>query len=593
MTRTPGPGVDAWLLRIARPLRVSALWCVLFTVIWHVLTSAIPLLTGAAIDAALGDGSGAGFGRLVLALLLVVVVRGIAGIASSITLETVANGLVRDVRSELFDALLRKSQTFFNRRATGDLTARATGDAERINLMVSPGLNMALDILLSITIPFIAIATIDARLLVWPAVFLVLFALTLLEHGRRLGTVSDQVRARAGELAGVTTEAVAGMEYLEAAGASALMRGRFRDHVDRYRTTAKKQIRHNAAYFPPLALIAVMVGAAVHAVSLAKDGDLSPGAVVAFLGLMNGLRGPIDIGGMSIGLIMLGRSGAARCLEVVADPTGDDEHRGGHSGEVEGRIEFDGVELAHDRRRILSDVRFTIEPGQLVAVVGPTGSGKSTLVHLLNGTYLPDAGEVRVDGRSVSDWDLDSLRRQIAVTEQDVTLFSRSIRDNLTVGVDGEAAEAEILTALERAQALDFVQAMPDGIDTLIGERGATLSGGQRQRIGIARALMVDPRILVLDDSTSALDGATERRLHAAMRTAASGRTTMLITNRLSWIAEADRVVLLGRGGLLGFGTHASLLRDSEPYRRIFESHRVDAARVPQPVAEQPQIAGS
>jgi ATP-binding cassette subfamily B protein len=296
---------------------------------------------------------------------------------------------------------------------------------------------------------------------------------------------------------------------------------------------------------------------------------------VAYVGLLSALRGPINIGGTSIGFIVQGLSAAGRVHEVVADRTGDDEREGGHSSSIAGDMTFDGVTFGYGDMTVFDDASFEIEAGQFVAIVGATGSGKTTLVQLLNGTYFADNGRVLVDGCSVEEWDLESLRSQIAVIEQDVTLFSRSIRDNVTFGLADGVDDGTVRWALELAQADEFVDRMTEGMNTVVGERGVTLSGGQRQRIGIARALLVDPRILVLDDATSALDAATERRMRDAIFGAAKGRTTLLISNRLACIREADRILVLDKGRVAGFGTHRELMATVPLYARMYEPYQV------------------
>jgi ATP-binding cassette subfamily B protein len=218
-------------------------------------------------------------------------------------------------------------------------------------------------------------------------------------------------------------------------------------------------------------------------------------------------------------------------------------------------------------------VSFRVEPGQTVALVGQTGAGKTSVVKLINRIYDVQRGRVLVDGVDVRDWQLAALRRQISIIEQDLFLFSRSVADNIAFGYPG-ATQQQIEAAARAAQAHDFIMAFNDGYETVIGERGVTLSGGQRQRLALARAFLTDPRILVLDDSTSAIDSATEDQIQRAIRKAAQGRTTFLITHRLSQIRWADLIVVLQNGQVAAVGDHAQLLQSSTAYRRIFSRYR-------------------
>jgi ATP-binding cassette subfamily B protein len=240
---------------------------------------------------------------------------------------------------------------------------------------------------------------------------------------------------------------------------------------------------------------------------------------------------------------------------------------------MRGEVAFEHVDFAYeeDAGLVLQDIDFQVKPGQRVAIVGQTGAGKTTLVKLINRTYDVTRGAVLVDGVDVRDWNMEALRRQISIIEQDIFLFSRSIAENIAFGRP-DATMEEIVAAAQAAQAHDFIMAFPQGYHTVIGERGVTLSGGQRQRLALARAFLTDPAILVLDDSTSAIDSATEDKIQRAIFAASRGRTTFIITHRLSQIRWADLIIVLRKGRIAAMGDHETLLRSSEAYRRIFAS---------------------
>jgi ATP-binding cassette subfamily B protein len=279
-------------------------------------------------------------------------------------------------------------------------------------------------------------------------------------------------------------------------------------------------------------------------------------------------------------LVQFGLAGARRILGIINSETEMDENAAGESHVVRGEIEFRSVAFGYQDGTILSEISFVAQPGETIAIVGQTGSGKTTLTRLVNRTYDATQGQVLIDGVDVKRWNLDSLRSQISMIEQDIFLFSKTIAENISFGARGEVSRERVEWAAKQAQAHDFIMSFPEGYDTVVGERGVTLSGGQRQRIAIARAFLTDPRILILDDSTSAIDSATEDQIQRAMREVLKGRTTFLITHRLAQIRWADRIVVIRRGRIDAQGTHAELMQTSEAYRRIFarDEHQAPSA---------------
>jgi ATP-binding cassette subfamily B protein len=287
------------------------------------------------------------------------------------------------------------------------------------------------------------------------------------------------------------------------------------------------------------------------------------------MGLMNVLRFPTFISIFSFNLVQLGIASAERILELINTKTELDENKAGVIKPIQGEVIFENVNFGYNGKPVLKNVSFTAQPGETIAIVGQTGSGKTTLTQLINYIFATDSGRVLVDGVDVRDWNLESLRSQISTIEQDVFLFSRTLAENIAFGCANADQEA-IEQAAHEAQAHEFITNFSDGYDSEVGERGVTLSGGQRQRVAIARAFLTNPRILILDDSTSAIDSATEDQIQRAMRRISREQTTFIITHRLSQIRWADRILVLRRGELVAQGTHEELMEDSPDYRRIF-----------------------
>jgi ATP-binding cassette subfamily B protein len=323
-----------------------------------------------------------------------------------------------------------------------------------------------------------------------------------------------------------------------------------------------------ARYIPTLLLAVATGGALLHGVYFVSRDELSIGGLVSYLGLMQLLRFPTFISLFTFSLVQLGKVSAERILDVMNAETELDQNTAGHEAAIEGRIEFRnvGFRYADDGEAVIDDLSFVAEPGETIAIVGETGSGKSTLTKLVNRIYDADEGEILIDGVDVRRWNLTSLRSQISTIEQEIVLFSRPVAENIAFSLGQRADMAEIERAAREAQAHEFILELKDGYETVIGERGVTLSGGQRQRLAIARALLTDPRILILDDSTSAVDSATEDLIQQAIDRVTTGRTTLLITHRLSQIRWSDKVLVIRRGRFVDFGPHEELLGRLELY---------------------------
>jgi ATP-binding cassette subfamily B protein len=540
-----------------------------FTLLASIMTSLTSVLTGQAFDEVLNS-DGDRLGVIALGILGIVLVRGVIELAGQLSVEVLAKRLARDARDELYVSLLGKSQTFHNRQKVGDIMARASNDMAQLSTMMSPGISLILDSTLTVIVPVVFIALIDPQLLLAPAIFIVGFALTLRSYVRRLRPVSGKMRADFGAMNAGLSETVTGIEVVKSTAQETQEERKFSQSATRFRDSFISQGDVQSTYLPPLVLALALTVAFLHGLLLVDNGTITIGNLVTFMGLMGMLGFASHISVFTFALVQLGVAGAKRILAIMNEETELDENEGGHQARIRGEIVFENVSFSYGDAPILQDVSFRVDPGQTVAIVGQTGSGKSTLTKLVNRIYDVDSGRITIDGVDTRDWQLDSLRSQVSTIEQDVFLFSKTIAENIGFSLGGRATQAEIERAARDAQAHDFIVSFKDGYETVIGERGVTLSGGQRQRLAIARALLTDPHILILDDSTSAIDSATEDEIQQAIRRLQEGRTTLLITHRLSQIRWADTVLVLRQGRVVDQGTHDELLSRCDLYRRIF-----------------------
>jgi ATP-binding cassette subfamily B protein len=464
---------------------------------------------------------------------------------------------------------LGKSQTFHGRQRIGDIMARATNDVRMLNAMFSPGIMLITDSAMALIVPVILISQLEPRLLLVPGLFTLGLVLTVYDYNRRLQPVSSARREQFGKMNARLQESVSGIEVVKGNAQEPQEWAQFADDAGTFRDYFVKQGIIEARYWPMLVFSVAWAGALLHGITLWRHGWVTLGQLVTFMGLFSALRFPTFISTFTFNLVQLGVASARRILDMITTETELDENVEGVDRPMEGEVTFEHVSFYYDDNPVLEDISFVAHPGETVAIVGQTGSGKTTLTHLINRIFDAREGRVLVDGIDVRDWSLASLRSQISTIEQDVFLFSRTLAENIAFGCDDASQEA-IEEAAQEAQAHDFIEDFEDGYDTEVGERGVTLSGGQRQRIAIARAFLTDPRILILDDSTSAIDSETEDRIQRAMRRISQQRTTFIITHRLSQIRWADRILVLRRGELVDQGDHETLMSRCEAYRRIF-----------------------
>ncbi len=535
------------------------------------LAAYVPVLTGDAFNAMIKVNPDTSV-LLPLALIIGIsqIVRGILQLGRNFGAELMAQHMERDIRDELYLSLLGKSMTFHSLQPVGDTMARSTNDVREINYMFSPGVNLVIGSFMFLVMPFIAAPRYAVALLITPTIFTIIYFIALARYLKALAPITDEVRATFGDMNTHLSESLDGVEIMKGAAQEGAEVERFVTNARRVRNAFVQQGDLEARYIAMLLLGMTYAGGLVHALLLFRAGSIDLGAVIAYFGLLRLLEFPTFTSTWAYSQISSGMSSARRVLELINRESNLDQNAAGLTSDMRGEVEFRGVSFAYpDGESVVQNVSFKVKQGQTVAIVGQTGAGKTSLVKLINRTYDITSGQVFVDGVDVREWNLASLRSQISIIEQDIFLFTRSLSDNIAFGKPG-ATKDEIIAASIAAQAHDFILDFDQTYGTIVGERGVTLSGGQRQRIALARAFLTDPRILVLDDSTSAIDSATEDKIQRAISNAARGRTTFIITHRLSQIRWADLIIVFRKGKIAAIGTHDDLMKTSEAYSRIF-----------------------
>jgi ATP-binding cassette subfamily B protein len=449
--------------------------------------------------------------------------------------------------------------------------ARATNDVREVNFMFNPGINLVIGSANFIIMPILFAPRYHPALITAPLVFLVLYIFALWQYLYELKPITEAVRKAFGVLNSRLAEAVDGIETVKGMAEEASEVELFAANARHFRDKEIHQGDVEARFLPLLLMGLTQAGGLFHAIILYQRGFLEIGDIAAYFGLLALLGFPTFVSLFAYSQISLGIAGARRILELINRETELDQNQAGYKIDMQGKVRFKNVSYAYPGAdNALDELDFSIQPGQTVAIVGQTGSGKTTLAKLVNRTFDANNGSIRIDDVDVRDWNLAALRQNISIIEQDIFLFSSTIAENIAFGKP-DATKKEIVQAAKSAQAHEFILSFNDGYETLLGERGVTLSGGQRQRLALARAFLTDPRILILDDSTSSIDSATEDEIQKAIFEAAKGRTTLIITHRLSQIRWADVILVLRQGRITARGTHEELIESSSAYSQLFK----------------------
>jgi ABC-type multidrug transport system fused ATPase/permease subunit len=484
-----------------------------------------------------------------------------------------------DMRTAIYAKLVRLSFGFYDRHQTGQLMSRATVDLQGVRFFLGYGLIFFFQHIFTIVGVGIVVFVLSWKLaLVTLAIGPVLIAVAY-RYSHVSHPLLRDVQQKMADVATVAEENIVGVHVVKSFAREDTEQAKFEERSEAVFVQSVKANRQRAFYIPILAFLPLLAQAAILLFGgrMVARGTLSLDDFVAFNLYLAMLIVPLQALGMWIGQAQRATASGERIFQVIDEPEDiRDAPEAGALAPGPGRVVFDRVTFGYDAERpVLHDISLELTAGRVVALIGHTGSGKTTLASLVPRFYDVQAGRVLVDGVDVRDVTLTSLRREIGVIAQDPFLFSATVRENIAFGRPDATPEA-VEEAARLAQAHDFIEALPSGYDTVIGERGITLSGGQRQRVAIARALVVDPRILILDDATASVDATTESKIRTGLREAMQGRTTIIIAHRLSTIALADEVIVLADGRIAARGTHDDLVGVNDVYREIYEHGRLE-----------------
>ncbi len=552
----------------------------------------VPWLIKEVIDQGLSRGDRSFLVNAGLFIFLLALVRGVFGFGLRYLTEWLSQRVAYDLRNQLYDKYQRLSFAFHDKAHTGDLMSRATSDVEQVQRFTGNGLldlaNIILLLIASLTIMF----SVNPRLALLTLTPIPVLAFATVRFGLNQRVLSKRVQEQMGKLSTTLQENLTGVRVVKAFAREDYEIGKFNSENRDYLRRRLAVVRSWAGTFPFMnfviagstAIILWFGGQAV------MRGELSIGTLVAFNSYILMLALPVQRLGFLVSMMSNAVASGERLFEILDTPSKVQERANAiELRTLDGLVKFEHVTFAYNDKRVLQDVTFEARPNEVVALMGPTGSGKSTIINLIPRFYDVTSGRVTLDGHDVRDVTLESLRRQIGIVLQETFLFSTTIRQNIAYS-NRKAPLEDVIAAATAARAHDFIMALPDGYETRIGERGITLSGGQRQRIAIARALLLNPRILILDDSLSSVDTETEYLIQQALATLMQGRTTFVIAQRLITLKNADQILVLDPGRIVQRGTHEELVNQPGLYKRIYDLQLKDQEEV---AAQMPTLVAS
>ena len=571
---TDKPLVGLW--RLTAGFRLTYLGAVLGVGVAAVLRTGNSLLLRTFVDDVLTQGR---FGRtlplIALGFLGLALAGGVFSFFSGKLASRTAEGIAVRLRNDLFDHIQRLPFGYHDQTQTGELIQRATSDVDAVRRFYAEQAIGAGRIVLLFLINFAAVLALNVSLALLSVVVVGPILATSVLFFRRISKAYERFQEQEARLSDTVQENLTGVRVVKAFARQAYEQDKFeRDNWEQFRRGRRLVMLH-ALFWPMSDMLCglQMLGGYLAGALMAINGTITVGTYVAYAGLVIWIIWPMRYLGrlivhMSTGIVSYGR--LVTLIQEEREPLSEGTCR--PSGGVQGAIEFRNVSFDYGADSVvLRDISFRCEPGQAVALLGSTGSGKTSLLNLLPRFYEYAGGSLTLDGVELREYPRDYLRGQIGIVEQEPFLFSRTIRDNITYGVERDVSQVEVEAAARAAAMHDVILSFPDGYETLVGERGVTLSGGQKQRVAIARTLLRDPRILILDDATSSVDTETEGEIRRALQHLMNGRTTFIIAHRIQSVMNADLILVLDQGQIIQRGTHADLMAQAGVYRRVYE----------------------
>ncbi|HEX6002613.1 MAG TPA: lipid A export permease/ATP-binding protein MsbA [Burkholderiales bacterium] len=581
MNATSGTGLYLRLLHYVAPYRGAFALGVLGMIVVAATEPVLPAIMKPLLDGIFVDKNPTIMRWMPLAIVGLFVVRGLAEYTATFCINWVGNKVVMDLRAAMFGRLLELPVPYYDDRASGNVISKLTYDAAQVTTAATSVLTVIFKDSLAMVGLLAWMLWLNWKLTLLALVMTPIVVWVVRSISRRLRASSRDVQRSMGDVTQVLQEAIEGHKVVKLFGGQRYETQRFNDQANRVRRYMMKQVAAAAVSVPIMQLIAaVALAVMIYIATLQSSAaEITVGGFGSFVAAMLMLNAPLKRITSVNEPLQRGLAAAESIFELIDQEPEADTGRTAF-GRARGDIRLERVSFRYgDAPRLaLAGIDLAIAPGETVALVGPSGSGKTTLVNLVPRFYRPTEGRILLDGHDLADLALSDLRANIALVSQDVVLFNDTVAANIAYGLMNGATREAVVGAARAAHALEFIEKMPQGLDTLVGENGVKLSGGQRQRLAIARALLKDAPVLILDEATSALDSESERQVQAALETLMRGRTTIVVAHRLSTVERADRIVVLEQGRIVEAGPHAALLRRDGVYARLYRIQFADQA---------------